>query len=179
MSRRFFEDPFFALLEHPYHSQFYRPNNQANALDSRNQPGSKADNFYGSTFVRSPAVELTEGEKEYIVEAEIPGVRKEDLEVRVGEGGKSLTIEGKVFKRQGYPPDTTTAQGAEEKQGTEVSKPGARAYEESVYSSIFSRTFTLPRPVDGSRVKATLENGVLLLHIPQLEERGSVKVNIE
>ncbi|EJT96663.1 hypothetical protein DACRYDRAFT_40408, partial [Dacryopinax primogenitus] len=53
------------------------------------------DNFMGSTFVRSPAVELAEEGNEYVVEAELPGVRKEDLEVSVGEGGKSLTIEGK------------------------------------------------------------------------------------
>ncbi|KZT58662.1 HSP20-like chaperone, partial [Calocera cornea HHB12733] len=114
------------------------------------------------------AVELTEEGKEYIVEAELPGVKKEDLEVRVGEGGKSLTIEGKVVKRNWE--HKPAAQN-----GETIAKNGT---DESMYSSVFSRTFTLPRPVDGSRVRAKLENGILLLHVPQMEERGSVKVNI-
>jgi len=171
MSRSRYNDPLLSVFDFPF---YYRGG-------PRGQPGdghpSQPDNFYGSTFVRTPAVELTEEGREYVVEAELPGVRKEDLEVRVGEGGKSLTIEGKVLKRGWKAPQQAT--GGEKAKGTEVAKSGAQTEEESPYSAIFSRTFTLPRPVDGSRVKAKLEHGVLVLHIPQMEERGSMKVNID
>ena len=45
-----------------------------------------------------PAVDLSEEGNNYIVEAELPGVKKENLEVRVGDGGRSLTIEGKIIR---------------------------------------------------------------------------------
>lgn len=42
--------------------------------------------------------DMTESEdgNSYIVEAEIPGVKKENLEVRIGDGGRSVTVEGKA-----------------------------------------------------------------------------------
>lgn len=47
-----------------------------------------------------PAVDVTEEGNNYILEADLPGVKKENIEVRVGEGGRSVTIEGKLFSRQ-------------------------------------------------------------------------------
>ncbi|KZT58663.1 HSP20-like chaperone [Calocera cornea HHB12733] len=184
MSRSPFYDPFFGLIDaqlHPYAGHASQRNRKASG-----QP----DNFYGSAFVRTPAVEMTEENREYVVEAELPGVRKEDLEVRVGSGGKTLTIEGKVLRR-GWQPKTAqptspaNVEGARpaaegKTNGTEVtSKPTPEPEAESPYSAVFSRTFSLPRPVDGGKVRAKLENGVLLLHVPWMEEPGSVKVNID
>lgn len=35
------------------------------------------------------------------MEAELPGVKKEDVDVRIGDGGRSVTIEGKIIRRGG------------------------------------------------------------------------------
>lgn len=51
------------------------------------------DDFYHSSL-RQPAVDLSEQGNIYIIEAELPGVKKENLEVRVGDNGRSVTIEG-------------------------------------------------------------------------------------
>jgi HSP20 family protein len=39
-------------------------------------------------------VDVSEDGDNYVVETELPGVKKEDMEVRVGDGGRSVTIEG-------------------------------------------------------------------------------------
>lgn len=45
-------------------------------------------------------MDVTEEGKHYIVEAELPGVKKENIEVRIGDGGRSVTIEGKIVDRR-------------------------------------------------------------------------------
>lgn len=49
-------------------------------------------------------MDVTEEGKHYIVEAELPGVKKENIEVRIGDGGRSITIEGKIVDRRGEAP---------------------------------------------------------------------------
>ena len=48
-------------------------------------------------------MDLSEQGDNYIVEAELPGVKKENIEVRVGEGGRSITIEGKIVRGTAQP----------------------------------------------------------------------------
>lgn len=54
---------------------------------------------HGSAF--GSGLHLSEEKNEYIVEAALPGVKKENLDVRVGDGGRNVIIEGKVFRRRG------------------------------------------------------------------------------
>ena len=61
--------------------------------------------FAHSTNALRPAVDVTEEGNSYIVEAELPGVKKENLQVRIGDGGRSVTIEGKTHRR-GESPST-------------------------------------------------------------------------
>lgn len=44
-------------------------------------------------------MDLSEQGNEYIVEAEVPGVKKENLNVQVGDGGRSITVEGQLYAR--------------------------------------------------------------------------------
>lgn len=57
----------------------------------------------------SPALNLSEEEGNYVVEAELPGVKKENVDVRVGDGGRSLTIEGRIIR--GAPAIAETSNG--------------------------------------------------------------------
>ena len=47
-----------------------------------------------------PAVDVTEEANRYILQADLPGVKKENIEVRVGGGGRSITIESKLRQQQ-------------------------------------------------------------------------------
>lgn len=93
----------------------------------------------GSTWI--PAVDLSETDTEIVVRAEIPGVSAGDVNVSLS--GERLSISG------------------EKKSATE-SKGDGWVHRESAHGT-FSRTITLPEPVDPAKVQARFENGVLLV----------------
>ncbi|KII86870.1 hypothetical protein PLICRDRAFT_43546 [Plicaturopsis crispa FD-325 SS-3] len=146
-------------------------------------------------FFQSPTqsgVDLTEEGDNYIVEAELPGVKKENVNISIGDGGQSVKIEGKVVRRgreaiegwqrqaiEGGQTDkkAVTGQAAEgQKAPTEAEPQGA---ETARYESSFSRTVWLPRPVVASKVQAKLVDGILTVTIPKAAEAQDVRVPIE
>jgi HSP20 family molecular chaperone IbpA len=95
LTRNFFREfrPLFRLLEDPYFGR-------VPAVHSGRGRSVFDDPFFG--FVRSgmnPAVDVAEEGNSYIIEAELPGVRKEDINVEVGDNGRSVTIQGKIVRR--------------------------------------------------------------------------------
>ena len=92
LSRALFNEfrPLFRMLEDPFAAD------PAFSAFMGRQRSYDPFNWQSST----PALNLSEENDHYIVEAEVPGVRKENLALRVGDGGRSLTIEGKVFSSQ-------------------------------------------------------------------------------
>ena len=95
-----------------------------------------------------PTVDISETEGEYLIKAELPEVRKEDVKVTVENG--VLTLQGE--RRQ------------------EKEEKGKRFHRvERSYGS-FVRRFTLPESVDESSVKAEYKDGVLNLHLPKSEK---------
>ncbi|MDF2458358.1 MAG: Heat shock protein Hsp20 family [Nitrospira sp.] len=94
-----------------------------------------------------PTVDISETESEYLIKAELPEVRKEDVKVTVENG--VLTLQGE--RRQ------------------EKEEKGKRFHRvERSYGS-FVRSFTLPESVDEGGVKAEYKDGVLALHLPKSE----------
>ena len=91
-------------------------------------------------------IDLTEHGADYAVKAEIPGVRKEDIDVRID--GNLVTISAEVKKDK------------EEKKDGRV----LRSEREYGYAS---RSFTLASAVDESKVDAKYSNGVLELMLPK------------
>ena len=95
-----------------------------------------------------PTVDISETEGEYLIKAELPEVRKEDVKVTVENG--VLTLQGE--RRQ------------------EKEEKGKRFHRvERSYGS-FVRSFTLPESVDESSVKAEYKDGALNLHLPKSEK---------
>ncbi|KAI0269836.1 HSP20-like chaperone [Gloeopeniophorella convolvens] len=158
------------------------------------------DPFFHSPAFARPAVDISEDGNHYVVETELPGVKKEDVEVRIGDGGRSVTIEGNIVQRriQGSPngsavssSNTPQVEGAAEgkqKRGN----PGSTAVQTTqgdsnqlaversfTGSSRFTRTVWLPRAADANNVSAKLADGILTLKIAKAEERDAVKINIE
>ena len=96
----------------------------------------------------APRIKLDVSEKDgsYSVQAEIPGVRMEDIDVQVE--GNLVTISAEVKSEK------------EEKEGSRV----LRRERQQGYAS---RSFTLACPVDDAKVEAKYENGVLALTLPK------------
>jgi HSP20 family protein len=104
-----------------------------------------------------PALDVWEDENRLFVEAEVPGMDLNDLEIYV-TGGNQLTIKG------------------ERKQPT--LENGAWHRQERGCGS-FSRVFTLPLDVDADNVEARLTNGVLTIELPKREEAKPRKIAVK
>ena len=107
----------------------------------------------------SPSADVSETEKEYLVKAELPGVRREDVKVTVEEG--ILAIQGE--RRQ------------------EKEEKGEKHHRvERTYGTFF-RSFRLPDNAAAGDVRAECKDGVLLVHIPKvrIEKPKSVQVKVE
>jgi len=98
------------------------------------------------TNIRWPRVDIVEEQDSYVLQADIPGVDKNDIHV-VPERGV-LTISG------------------EKKEGLHQGATGGYAYLERRFGR-FSRTFSLPDGVDTDRIAADYHNGVLQVTIPK------------
>ena len=95
-----------------------------------------------------PTVDISETDGEYLIKAELPEVKKEDVKVTLEEG--VLTIQGQ--RRQEKEEKTTKYHRIERSYGT------------------FLRSFSLPDQVNESGVKAEFKEGMLNLHIPKSEK---------
>ena len=96
----------------------------------------------------APLVDISEDEKEFLVKAELPGVKKEEVRVTVDDGVLNISGERKTEK--------------EEK--TKKYHRVERAYGK------FERTFTLPDKADPSKIVADFKDGVLHVHLPKSEK---------
>lgn len=97
LNRQFYNDfdnPFILAFDPyslvPRHQS--RDRTQSNAV----QPFDEGSRFMTSSGLttRSPNVHLSDEGDHYFVEAEVPGIRKENLDVSIGDNGRSLTIRG-------------------------------------------------------------------------------------
>jgi HSP20 family molecular chaperone IbpA len=103
----------------------------------------------------APAVDIIENEAGITLIADMPGVSKERLGVRVD--GDSLVIEGAASVP--VPDQLELLYG-------EVRTPH------------FRRSFTLSRELDPSKIEANLRDGVLRLHIPKAEEARPRRIDV-
>lgn len=104
---------------------------------------------------RVPEVDVVEDAKGITLYADLPGVAKDKLGLRVEQD--SLIIEGNI--------DVAVAQGIEAKH-VEVEAPHYR------------RVFTLSKELDAEKISAQFNDGVLKLHIPKAEHAQPKHINI-
>ncbi len=105
----------------------------------------------------SPAVDIIENEKEFIVKAELPEVKKEDVHVTVENG--VLTISGeRKFEKE------------------EKNKRYHRV--ERSYGS-FTRGFSLPEGADASKVNAEFKDGLLQVHMQKSESAKPKQIEVK
>jgi HSP20 family protein len=107
----------------------------------------------------TPSVDIFEDKNEVVVKAEIPGVKKEDLDVTLTEDTISIT--------------------GEKKKEEKIEKKDYYHWECS-YGS-FARTFSLPAEVETGKAKAKFKDGVLEIRVPKTEEaiKKEKKIKIE
>jgi HSP20 family protein len=129
--------------------QTYRENPLSFFDDMRENVRSFFEDFpVWSTAARSPAVDVREEDEQYVVEAELPGMTEEDVQVDVDED--TLTI---ASKRQ---------------EQSEEKKEGYLRRERR--TTAFRRSFALPPDVEESKIDAAFKNGLLTVTLPKGKE---------
>jgi HSP20 family protein len=111
--------------------------------------------------VRAPSemkIDVTENDKAYLVKAEIPGAKKDD--VRVSVEGNFVSI------------------SAEVKEEKESRGSGHRDLVKELYYGSLSRGFSLAHEVNDKEAQAKFENGVLSLTLPKRTEAAATTVKI-
>ena len=113
-------------------------------VESQRQRSEGSQGTQGTQRAAAPAVDIFEDVGGITLYADMPGVARESLDIRLD--GDSLAIEGEV--RFAVP-------------------EGMRAVWAEVNVPRFRRTFTLSRELDASRIEANLKDGVVTLRIPK------------
>jgi HSP20 family protein len=104
-----------------------------------------------------PAADIAETDTAYIIKAELPEVRKEDIEVSVHEGLITISGERRYEK-------------------TDESEKQHRI--ESFYGQ-FSRSFSLPSDVDQGGIHAESQNGILRVFLPKAESKQPKSIEVK
>ncbi len=107
--------------------------------------------------VWTPRVDVYEKDNKIIIEAEIPGAKKEDIEVKIKDN--AVVIKGEVKREE------------EKKEGN--------FYRSERFYGVFERVIPLPAEVKAEEAKASFENGILKLEIPKATAEKEVKVEVQ
>lgn len=113
----------------------------------------REDTRSNERFIR-PAVNIVEDEEGLMVTADMPGVRKENIDVNVEKG--VLTISAPA----------------------ELTMPGSPAYREFELASYY-RQFTVPETLDSGKARADYVNGILTLRVPKAEIAKPRRIEVQ
>ena len=105
----------------------------------------------------APAVDLKENEQEYTLEADLPGMKKDEIEITVMDN--AITLKG------------------ERKHETETKEKDYHRVERR-YGS-FERTFEIPGGFDADKIAARFDNGVLKVTLPKREEAKPKQIDVK
>ena len=103
-------------------------------------------------------VDVTENDNAYVLRAEIPGVKKEDIQISID--GNQVSVSAEVKREK------------EDKQGEKVLRS------ERYYGKVY-RSFTLAQDVDQENAKAKYDNGVLELTLPKKAASATRKLTVQ
>jgi HSP20 family protein len=115
--------------------------------------------FEGETPALKMKIDVSEQDNAYEVKADIPGVKKEDINVR---------IDGNVVQID-----------AEVKREKETKGNGGKVLRSERYYGTVSRTFSLADDVDESKADAKYADGVLTLQLPKKATTAARKVTVQ
>jgi HSP20 family protein len=105
----------------------------------------------------TPALDIYEDKDNIFVKAELPGMKKESIDISLHDGSLSISGERK----------------SEEKQ------EGAEVYRSERFVGRFQRTVTLPTAVAADKVTAQYKDGILTVTLPKAEEAKPKQINVQ
>ena len=104
----------------------------------------------------TPALDVSEEKDHFTVKAELPGMKKEDIEVAMHEGSLSISGERK----------------------SESKHEDSEMYRAERFFGRFQRTVSLPAPVAVDKIQAQYKDGVLTITLPKTEEAKPKRIEV-
>jgi len=104
----------------------------------------------------TPALDVYEDKENFIVKAELPEMKNEDIDVSLHDGSLSISGERK----------------------SETKHEDAEVYRAERFFGRFQRTVTLPAPVAADKVKAQYKDGILTVTLPKTEEAKPKQIDV-
>ena len=104
----------------------------------------------------TPTLDLYEDKDNLVIKVELPGMKREDIEVSLHEGSLSISGERK----------------------SEEKHKEADVYRTERFFGRFQRTVTLPAPVAADKVKAQYKDGILTVTLPKTEEAKPKRIDV-
>ena len=137
-------------------------------VDGVNRIQSRINELFEDTFGRTraqqgaatgawyPPVDILESKDSYLIRAELPGMRNEDLKTEVNEGILTLSGERKL----------------------EEPASGVEYHRVERVTGKFSRSFHVPQTVNPDGIKATYKDGILEVQVPKADEAKPRRIAI-
>jgi len=104
----------------------------------------------------TPALDVFEDKDNFVVKAELPGMKKDDIAVSLHDG--SLSISGERKSENKY--------------------EDAEVYRSERFFGRFQRSVNLPTPVAADKIKAQYKDGILTVTLPKTEEAKPKKIDV-
>ena len=110
-------------------------------------------------FEWAPSADISETEAEYLIRADLPAVRKEDVRITIDQGVITITGERKDKKEQ----------------------KDEKFHRVESFQGSFARSFTVPDNVDETQIRAESKDGVLIVHLPKtpVTKAKAVEVKVQ
>lgn len=105
----------------------------------------------------SPSVDISETDGEYLLKAQLPAVKREDVHVTYDDG--MLTISGE--RRQ------------------EKEQKGEKFHRIESFHGSFSRSFSLPEAIEAGTIRAEAKDGVVTVHVPKSKAEAKKPTEIK
>ena len=105
----------------------------------------------------TPAIDLFEDKDNFILRAELPGMKKEDIDLSLNDG--SLSISGERKSEDKY--------------------QDAEVYRAERFFGRFQRTISVPAPVSADKIKAQYKDGILTVTLPKTEEAKPKHIEVK
>jgi HSP20 family protein len=105
----------------------------------------------------TPAVDISEDDKEYLIKVELPEVKKDDVKVTVENGVLTISGERKFEKED----------------------KGVRYHRVERSYGYFARSFSLPEDADPEKVSAEFKDGILKVHVAKSEKARPKQIEVK
>lgn len=105
----------------------------------------------------TPRADILEGEKDYVIRLDLPGVNREDLNIELEDNTLTISAQRNLEAPEGY----------------------RYLHGEQVGKALYRRTFTLGRGIDGANISAKLDRGSLTVTLPKSEQALARRIEVK